>query len=735
MNRRIALQLYAVCLFSAASLQAQQLEEVLVTATKRTESLQDVPISVAVVSGAELEKRNKTQIADISRVVPGFTFSSGTSDAGRNIILRGVGTQSFSRSVEQSVGTVIDGVASTSLSGSLLDFSDVERVEVLRGPQGMLFGKNASAGLLSITTRAPTEEPGAGFGIRYGSESLLNLNGFVSGPIVEGKLLGRISAFSNSQDPLLDNKYPGGDGLNDRDDWGTRVKLKWFATENLDAMLSYTHNERDHKCCQGALRVVVPGSVSDTEGGPVGDEVDEILDNDTAEGTTDQDIASLEINYMMGDFLFTSISAYTEDDIFGAFRSDLYTRTALPLNDSWEDYEQFTQELRLTSPTEGALSYVAGLYYYDQDIDRSFERVIDLYGIGLAPAGQLSVLNDHTNTSESFAVFGQLNLDITDTTRLLLGARYNDDEISIDQTVGFIEGTLPEAPPGSIKGKTDDQAWSWRVIGELDITDDTMVYASVARGYKGPGSNSLTSGPSTGDVFVDPEIPTNYELGIKSEWWDNRLRLNGAIYYTEFEDFQASTQVPNAFPPIFFLTNAGELETEGVEMEFTAQLTENLALSGSVAYTDAIFSDWEDAPCYSGQTEAQGCVNETQDLSGADMPSSPDWAYNLNADYYIPFASRPFTGFASATWYWRDEVQFSTTNDPLHVGDSYGTLDLSFGIAANDGRYTVQVFMLNALDDFYEADIEGQSVVGILAAHAMAYDYKRRYGMALQMAF
>jgi hypothetical protein len=151
-------------------------------------------------------------------------------------------------------------------------------------------------------------------------------------------------------------------------------------------MLSYTHNERDHKCCQGALRVVVPGSVSDTEGGPVGDEVDEILDNDTAEGTTDQDIASLEINYMMGDFLLTSISAYTEDDIFGAFRSDLYTRTALPLNDSWEDYEQFTQELRLTSSTEGALSYVAGLYYYDQDIDRSFERVIDLYGIGLAPA-------------------------------------------------------------------------------------------------------------------------------------------------------------------------------------------------------------------------------------------------------------------------------------------------------------------------------------------------------------
>jgi iron complex outermembrane receptor protein len=735
MKRWIPLLAGLVCLISTESLLAQQLEEVLVTATKRTESLQDVPISVAVVSGTELEKRNKTQIADISRIVPGFTFSNGTSDAGRNIIMRGVGTQSFSRSVEQSVGTVIDGVASSSLSGSLLDFSDVERVEVLRGPQGMLFGKNASAGLLSITTHSPTAEPGAGFGVRYGSESLLNASGYLSGPLVEDRLLGRISAFSNTQDALLDNNYPGGDDLNDRDDWGVRTKLQWLASDNLDAMLSYTHNERDHKCCQGALRVVVPGSVSDTEGGPVGKEVDEILDNDTAKGTTDQDIVSLEVNYNLGDFLLTSISAYTEDDIFSAFRSDLYTRTALPLNDSWEKYEQFTQELRLSSPTDGALSYVVGLYYYDQDIDRSFERVIDLNGIGVAPVGQLSVLNDHTNTSESFAVFGQLELDVTDSARLLLGARYNDDEISIDQAVGFIEGTLPEAPPGIIKDKTDDQAWSWRAIGELDITDDAMVYISVARGYKGPGSNSLTSGPSSGDVFVDPEIPTNYEVGIKSEWWDRRLRLNGAIYYTEFEDFQASTQVPNAFPPIFFLTNAGELETEGVELEFNAQLSENLVFSGAIAYTDAVFSDWDNAPCYSGQTEEQGCVDEAQDLSGADMPSSPDWAYNLNVDYYLPIPSRAFSGFASATWYWRDEVQFSTTNDPLHVGDSYGTLDLSLGIAANDGRYTAQVFVRNALDEFYEAGMEGQSVVGILAAHAMAYDYQRRYGVSLQMAF
>lgn len=728
----------AALLIPAATVNAQYLEEVLVTATKRTESLQDVAISVAVVSGDELAKRNKTQIAEISRIVPGFTFSSGSSDADRNIIVRGVGTQSFSRSVEQSVGTVVDNVASSSLAGSLLDFSDVARVEVLRGPQGMLFGKNASAGLLNITTNAPTDEFVTGFGARYGDENLLNLNAYVSGPLVEGKLLGRISGYSNTQDAILENRYPGGDDLNDRDEWGTRVKLKWLVSDDLDVQLNYTHAERNHTCCTGGLRLVEPGSVADLEGGPVGNNVDEILDNDTSKGDTEQDIYSLELNYSMGDYLLTSISAYTEDDVYGSARADLYTRTALPLNQSSSKYEQFTQELRVTSPADRTLNYVAGLYYFDQDIDRSFERVIDLYGIGFAAepdSGALSVLNDHTNTSESFAVFGQLTWNISNTARLSAGARYNDDEISIDQTVSSFEGTLPEAPPGSIKDKTDNQELSWRLIGEIDITEDAMVYASVARGYKGPGSNSLTSGPTSGDVFVDPEIPTNYELGIKSQWFDNRLRFNGAIYYTEFEDFQASAQVPDAFPPIFFLTNAGELETKGVEIEVNAQVSENLVLSGSLAYTDATFSDWKDAPCYSGQTEDQGCADGIQDLSGADMPDSPDWATNLNADYYIPLDSQPFDGFVSASWYWRDDVQFDTTNNPLHVGDSYGIVDLSLGIDAQDGRYRAQFFVQNLFDQFYEVSLSGQSVVGVLSAHGLAYDYKRRFGVSLQMDF
>jgi iron complex outermembrane receptor protein len=713
-----------------------QLEEVVVTAQKRSESLQDVAISIAVVSGAELAALNKTQITDLTRLVPGFTFAEGTSDAGRNILIRGIGTNSFSRSVDLSVGTVVDNVASGSLSGSILDFSDVQRVEVLRGPQGMLFGKNSSAGLLNITTHNPTPELATGFRAAYGSKNLVNLYGYVSGPIVEDELLGRISMYSNTSDPLIENEYPGGDDFNDRDEWGGRAKLRWLVNDELDLQLNYTHIDRDHTCCVAALRQVADGSVADREGGPVGPKNDKVLDNDTSKGTTKVDIYSLEANYTLGDFLLTSISAYTNENVYGAARADDYLRTALPLNDSWEKYEQYTQELRITSPAEGTFTYVAGLYYFYKKIDRTFERYIDLYGIDFAPvpdSGALSVTNDGRTDSESFAGFGQITWHATERSRLSVGGRYNFDQLGHKQTVGYFPGTLPEAPPGSIDQKTHDQAGSWRVIGEHDIADDAMVYASIAKGYKGPGSNSLPSGPTSGDVFVDPEIPTSYEIGIKSQWLDNRLRVNAAAYYSEFKDFQASAQVAGAFPPLFFLTNAGKLETQGMELEVNAQVTDNFEVQASLAYTDATFADWPDAPCYARQTEAQGCVNGEQDLSGARMPNSPKWSTYLAGTYYIPIPSMPFDGFTSLNFFYRDEVQFDTANNPLLVGDPYNTFDLYTGIAARDGRYRIQFYVQNLFDQFYPASIGGQETVGVEAAHILEYTYERRFGVSVQM--
>lgn len=726
-----------VLLVAAASgAHSQALEEVVVTAQKREQSMQDVPISVAAVSGAELESRSINEISDLSKVVAGFSFGEGTSDAGRNILVRGVGTQTFSRGVEQSVGTVVDGVVASSVASSLLDMSDVARVEVLRGPQGMLFGKNASAGMLNIVTRNPTEEFTVGIGASYADENETKLNGYVSGPVFGDSVLGRLSLYSNQRDGIVENEFPGGDDYNDRDEWGGRGKLQIRATDNLDIMLSLVHAEREHTCCASPFTAVAPGSVADIEGVPFGPENDKISENDPSPGRTKLDQYSAEINYQLGTSTLTSISAWTESEVYADYRGVGLPRTLLPSNEGDAEIEQFTQELRLTSPGGETIDYVAGLYYFNKEQNRDFTRILDLYGLGAVPVpglATISLINNFTFSNESYAAFGQATWNASDTFRLSLGLRYNHEEVEIDQTIDALPGTIPEAVPGRSQARRTDEDLSYRLIAEFDIAEDAMIYASAARGYKGPGANTLPSGTSASKPIIDPEIPYAYELGIKSQWLDNRLRLNAAVFHTTFKDFQTSVS-DGEVPPTFFLDNAGELETQGLELELSAQLTENLGLMGSMAWIQAEFTDYDGAACYPQQTEAEGCVNGIQDLSGKDMPNSPDFTSSLTARYFIPLESLPFDGFVQGSWFYQDEVQYDTRNGPGSIGDSYNTIDAAAGVEARDGRYTVQVFVKNLTDEFYVTGQSGPSAVGG-GSHFLAYEYQRRVGISAQLNF
>ncbi|GAB3278729.1 TonB-dependent receptor [Parahaliea aestuarii] len=721
---------------AAVGAHSQALEEVVVTAQKREQSMQDVPISVAAVSGAELESRNINEISDLSRVVAGFSFGEGTSDAGRNILVRGVGTQTFSRGVEQSVGTVVDGVVASSVASSLLDMSDVARVEVLRGPQGMLFGKNASAGMLNIVTRNPTAEFEAGIGASYADANEIKLNGFVSGPLLGDSVQGRLSLYSNQRDGIIENEYPGGEDFNDRDEWGGRGKLLIQASDDLDVLLAMVHSEREHNCCVAPSRFVNPGSIADIENIPTGPENDKITEVETSPGSTELDQYSAELNYQLGSSTLTSITAYTESEIYSNSRAAGLPRTLLPINEGDSDIEQFTQELRLTSPGGATIDYVAGLYYFKKDMSREFDRTIDFYGLGVVPVpGVLgsTLINDFTFSNESYAAFGQATWNATDTFRLSLGARYNHEEVEVDQVIDNLPGTIPEAPAGRSQASETDDDVSYRVIAEFDIAEDAMLYASAARGYKGPGANTLASGASTPKPIVDPEIPYAYELGIKSQWLDNRLRLNAALFHTTFEDFQTSVS-DGQVPPTFFLDNAGELETRGIEIEVSAQPSANLMLMGSLAYIDAEFTDYTGAACYPGQSEAQGCIGDVQDLSGKDMPNSPDLTASLTARYFIPFASLPFDGFVQGTYFYQDEVQYDTRNGPDSIGDAYNTVDAAVGLEARDGRYSVQLFVKNLTDEFY---VTGQTAANATGSgtHFLAYEYQRRVGISAQLNF
>ena len=729
------------------------MEEVIVTAQKREQNLQDVPISVDVMSGAELSLRNENEISSLTKISPGFTIKDGTSDNDRALYIRGVGTQSFSRGVDQSVSVVVDGAVATSTGTSLLDLSDIERVEILRGPQGMLFGKNASAGVLNVVTAKPHQEFDMALGVSYGSKDEIKTHGFFNGGITED-LAARLSFYSNDRDAIISNDFPGGDDYNDRKEWGARLQLDYTISDNLDVLVGLSHAERDVLCCVGGVEINTTdptdpaGQFAFTLLTPSGKEEDHTYENDTSVAETELDTAVVEFNYQWGDYTVTSISSYAESNLVSDYRSVGIGRTVLVDNASIDDIEQFTQEIRLTSPGGEAVDYQVGLYYFDKTLDGTSNQILDAYGVGAVPVpGFLyqAKLAIKDVDSKSYAAFGQATWHVTDTTRITAGLRYNYEDIDLGIVVTVPETdaqiTLPFATPGEVFENRTDNAWSGRLIVEHDITDQAMVYGSVARGYKAPGANTLSSvvdAQAEGvDAIIDPEIPTNFEVGLKSIWWENRLMINAAMFYTEFEDFHATVSNNAAGElPNFNLDNVDELRSQGVEMELSFKASENLSLSANVAYIDAVFESFEGAQCYIGQTEAEGCVNGSQDLSGEEASNSPDWSYNVTARYDRSIASLGVNAYVLGSYYWQDEVQYSTTGNPNTIGDAYGLMDLTLGVESEDGKYQLQFWVKNLFDEFNVTTItDFSSIVPFPKVHSLGYTYERRMGVAATYRF
>ncbi len=701
---------------------------IIVTAQKREQNLQDVSVSVQVVTDELLENRNLNQVEELNKLAPGFTVASGGNDAGRSLAVRGVGTQSFSRAVDQSVGLVVDGVSASSLAAALLDFSDVERIEVLRGPQGMLFGKNASAGLLNITTKNPTDYLEIGGGFTLASAGERKLDAHISGPIVGDTIMARVNYYMNKRDPLIRNINPNSPDLNDRDEWGLRAKLLIEPTEDFSALFIWNHAEREQNCCIAPAVVAVgPFNI------PHGPENDIVNSFGSAPGRTNYDGYSMELNYDTGGPTITSVTAYSDN------RDANNTQAfGLPIpvtfdNSGMTRYEQFTQELRLTSPPSDMLEYVAGLYYYKNDMTRAFQRILNgpLFGAPL----NLSEINDVTAETESYAAFGQLTWHIGDQTRLLAGLRVNHDKVSVEQTLSFIPGTIPGQPLGTRSGSLSDTHLSWRFTLEQDITYDAMVYASVARGYKGPAGNTLNTGVTAPRIVIDPEVPTGGEIGIKSQFWDRRITLNASAFYTEFKDFQTSLS-NGGVPAQFFLDNAGKLETKGIEVDLSVNPVEGLSLNAGLAYVDATFKDYTGAACYPGQTVAQGCVGGVQDLSGSELPNSPNWTVTLTGRYELEMDDWPIVPFVQGSYYHQSSTQTQTNGSPNTILPSYDLVDAAVGFRSPDDFFSVQFFVKNLLDDFYEASLsDAGTVVGLPLTHFLNYDYKRRMGLSLRLNF
>jgi len=722
----------------ARSESALVLEETVVTAQKREESLQDVPVSVSAVSGERIVEQGIINLQEMSTYVPNLTINQ--TPGASQIFIRGLGSAD-NQGFEQSVGMFVDGIYAGRARQFEAPFLDVATVEVLRGPQGTLFGKNTIAGAITIATERPTQELEAILRTSYETKyDGYIVDGVVSGPLMDS-LSGRVAVRLSDASGYFDNTYLSRDEV-DTDNTIWRGSLQWDASENLAFFLKYENGDSDLKG---------KPSVTDEPGGwgPLIMESDpgfrsssDKRSTNTPESSkTDSESGTLHADLALGEYQIKSITGYSEyqsDDVIDADTTALDVAALAPS----QDFDQWSQELRLTSPLGGPLDFIAGLYYQKNSLHvrRNFgvKPANAVGGPGVNPAfGVLSPFGfqgDFSQDTETYAVFGSVTWHPTDQLNINLGLRYTDERKDAGRKLkytGYLSGVPldevydPATDPGAnFLAKSalqiigiyehdidDDRSvdnWSPTLRTSYDFSDDTMFYFSASGAFKSGGFNEAglrgdkpgeyPPGGDPDDFEFDDEEATSYELGGKLRLLEGRASLNFAVFYTEFDNLQVS----NFRGDSFVVGNAADATSQGVEMDGAILLTEEFSIKGSLAYLDAEYNNFANAPCTIGQQQAiadaggdpQSCQ---QDLSGDSLPFAPDWSGVLSLLYQTSLG----------------DYLFSSELDTLYTGDQFLAGDLDphtkegsntrfnarLSLAAPTGLWEVAVVGKNLTDE------------------------------------
>ncbi len=726
--------------------QSRQLEEVIVTAQKRAQSLQDIPIAVSAITGEALAEMNIEQVTDIARLSPSLTFSTGNQRQNTGLRIRGIGTNVFSIGVEPSVAVIIDEIAQVQSGQAWSNLVDIERVEVLRGPQSTLFGKNASAGVISVTTKAPSDELTGYVEVSATDDDQEKIVGSLSGPLSESVGF-RLSAFHSDHEGYADNLFTG-ELTNLVETSGVRGKVQWDINENTELTFTAFYSQEDSNCCALSFRQIdpaaalfgaVPISVTNPLTFNLASESNNAAERDNDAPAEVEDTGfSLRLNWGLGEHTLTSITGYnrwdyenSEDvdfspfDIQAAFTGGFLSGGLHSLSTTETSF--VSQELRLSSPASDSFEYLVGLYYADAETDRTFQRPL--------------IVSDWAGSSSttSYALFGQLTWKFSEQLHLNVGLRYNQEDIEVEY-VDNVAGSR-------FAGDDDEDAIPGKIALQYYPSEETMLFASVSSGHKGQAYD-ISSGFNQDriDNPVGNESSIAYEAGIKTTLLDRRLQLSAIGFLTEYDDYQAQNTELRGTELVIGVLNVGTLETRGIELEATALLGDQLTLSANAAWVDATVDEFPDANCYPGQTLEQGCVELApgsgvfgQDLAGKDLNNSPDLKFSLNADYRIPMGSLPFDGFINANYNWQDKVIFDLLQNPLTRQDSYSTFNLNAGIVERDsGRYKITLFVQNLFDEDYASSIA--DLGGLYGGSTAIFQFlprnaQRFAGIRLRMGF
>lgn len=750
----------------AASAASYDGAEIIVSARRRDESAQDVPIALSVVGAAQLEQTGNYTLTQIQQIVPSlqvFSFNPRNT----NINIRGLGSNVAltNDGLENGVGFYVDNVYFGRVGQSQFDLVDLQQIEVLRGPQGTLFGKNTTSGAINISSRKPSFDPEFSGEASVGDYGYYQLRASASGALVDDLLAVRVSGSVTERRGFLYNDTQN-ERAQDYSNWSVRGQLLFTPTADLEVRVigDFARQKQNHvlNIFAGYFGTyengaTIPNSFAERAArfpgysfpaidpfarrGEADSHYQSNMDGYGVSGQVDWDIGAVKL---------TSITAYRWWDWNPANDGDSTSLPVITKAQQANRQRQFSQEIRLASDSDGPIDYVVGAYYFWQVIR----------GKGASAYGPAAALWNRPATSplplaaweaaldgfeanstsdprtKSYALFGQLDWKFTDRLTLTAGLRYTHEKKSGSFTQVHVAGidlstlpTLLAAQAAGIRAQFNpvtsystgftDNSLSGLATLSWQFSDDALAYATYSRGNKSGGLNltNLPAGLRPEDVAaVAPEKVDSYELGIKSEWFDKKVTLNVAGYWTEIRDYQTAIteQVQNSVNVRQYIANIPGVRSRGVEGDLSFAPSERASFYASVAYADTTYSDYPNAP----QAPERLNISGIQDLTGEQLPGVPKFTYTLGGDVSAPLGNlggRDLSIYAHADYSHRSSFNTSSSNSIYADVPAYGIANARIGFRTDDGLFDLSIWARNLFDKDYFQTLS-PAVTGIVTS-------------------
>lgn len=711
---------------------------VTVTATRRSASLQSVPLAVSVVSGEQLESANRTSIDTVVQEIPSAAFRQQGGNKDSTLFVRGIGTISTSPGVEPTVSTVVDGVVYARPGQATIDLLDIDRIEVLRGPQGTLFGKNASSGVLNIVSRTPTEQLAGYVDASAYTGHERRVRAGISGALQPGVLRASINAAYADYDGNVANLHARGGKVNGYERRGVRGRLDITPNVDTDIALVADYLKSEGSPTQTAYKQTsapFAQALLPVVAGPENRQVHADLPSaieDTNKGV------SAQVNWRRNGYTVTSITAWR------AWDNDQRTTTS-PIGNSADvaritsaypatrdigtlAFTQASQELRVASPrialsALGAFDYVAGLFYLHGKDRETYQRIVTTNAANNTANATNSGRADYGIESDSYSAFGESTFHFGPTWRAIAGARWTRDELSYDHVRTSTQGTaFAGVQPGTQSdGSANENGWSGRLGLQHDFAPTVTAYATWSRGYKGPAYNVFFNMLARDTLALAPETSSSVELGLKASAFDRKLTANVALFHTDYSNYQANFYDTVAGAIVTRLVNAGDVSTRGVELDVSARPTSQLTFTGAFAWTDAQV-DTFNCPA----AAAASC-----NLDGKTLPFAPRFKGFVRGGYRLPLASGHEAN-VSIDYTYQSSTQFDLFQSPDAIQPGYGIVNAAIELAQPAAGWRIALVGKNLANKSYATNL----VTGTGYVHRVVpRDDSRYFGITARKEF